>query len=241
MAESDPIDYENLNGPFSKQRRDAFTPEQVLRILRGGNQRFCMGMRLNQNLIEERRQTERHQFPHSAILSCIDSRVPAEIVFDMGIGDSFKARVAGNFVNDDILGSLEFAHRVSGAKLLLVMGHTGCGAMRGAVQTVADTASPGSGETNNGMPLYLGRLLSKLRHAVNATDFEGDRTAENDRFVDAVARRNVLMTVEQIRLRSDVLRDLDDTGEIRIVGAMYDLHTGVVDFFDPSQSLVAEA
>ena len=150
------------------------------------------------------------------ILSCIDSRAPAEIILDAQLGDTFNARVAGNIANDDLIGSLEFACAVAGAKLVLVMGHTACGAIKGAI----DNAQLGN----------LTGLLGKIKPAVDATRYEGDRTSKNDAFVDEVAKTNVRQTVGAIRQRSDVLAGLEKEGKIKIVGSMYHLVGGRVEF-----------
>jgi carbonic anhydrase len=151
------------------------------------------------------------------ILSCIDSRAPAETIMDLGIGDCFNARVAGNVANDDIIGSMEFACKLAGAKVVLVMGHTACGAIKGAIDEV---------QLGN-----LTGLLAKIRSAVSATEYEGERSAKNYDFVDAVARTNVELTMDHIRRRSPVLRDLESSHKLKIVGAMYNLETGVIEFF----------
>jgi carbonic anhydrase len=156
-------------------------------------------------------------YPAAVILSCIDSRAPAETIMDLGIGDCFNARVAGNIANDDIVGSMEFACKVAGAKVVLVMGHTACGAIKGAIDGV-----------------QLGKLtglLAKIRPAVEATRYQGERSGKNYDFVDAVARKNVELTMADIRRRSAVLADLETSGAVRVVGAMYNLETGRVEFF----------
>ncbi len=159
------------------------------------------------------------QFPLASVVSCIDSRAPAEIVFDQGIGDLFNARVAGNIVNEDILGSLEFAHKVVGAKLLVVMGHTSCGAIKGA----CDDAQLGN----------LTGLIGKIKPAANLVSADiKDRTSKNYAFVEMVAESNVRLTVETIREKSPILREMEQKGEIMIVGAMYDVKTGKVKFYD---------
>jgi carbonic anhydrase len=149
------------------------------------------------------------------VLGCVDSRTPAEILFDAGIGDTFNARIAGNVVNDDLLGSMEFACAVSGAKAVLVFGHTACGAVKGAIDDV---------EMGN-----LTGLLARIKPAITATSFDGDKSSKSPGYVDAVARTNVLLAIEGIRRRSPILSDLETKGSIRIAGAMYDLATGVVE------------
>jgi len=163
------------------------------------------------------RATASGQYPAAVILSCIDSRAPAEIIFDARLGDTFNARVAGNIADDDLLGSMEFACAVAGAKVVLVMGHTSCGAIKGAI----DGAQLG----------HLTGLLNKIKPAVEATRYEGARTSKNDAFVDEVAKTNVRQTVSAIRQRSEVLAGLEKEGKIKIVGSMYRLVGGGVDFF----------
>src|SRR5277367_2667543 len=167
--------------------------------------------------LEQKRATAGGQYPAAVILSCIDSRAPAEIILDARIGDTFSARVAGNIANDDLLGSLEFACAVAGAKVVLVMGHTACGAIKGAI----DGAQLGN----------LTGLLNKIKPAVDATHYEGERTSKNAEFVDEVATTNVRLTVGAIRKHSDVLASLEKDGKIKIVVSMYRLVGGRVDFF----------
>jgi carbonic anhydrase len=193
------------------------SPEQILELMKRGNERFRRGKRETRDFLAQQRVTAQGQYPAAILLSCIDSRAPAETIMDLGIGDVFNARVAGNIANDDILGSMEFACKVAGAKVVLVMGHTACGAIKGAIANV------GLGN--------LSGLLAKIKPAVKATDYDGAYTAANDGFVDAVARTNVALTMADIRGRSGVLRELEADGAIRIAGAMYDLQTGAVDFF----------
>lgn len=203
-------------GILAKAERDKLTPDQVIELLKHGNERFRKGEMPTSNYLAEQRATASGQAPVAAILSCIDSRAPAEIIMDLGIGDIFNSRVAGNISNDDILGGLEFACKVFGPKVVLVMGHTSCGAIQGAID-----------EVKLG---HLTRLLVKIRPAVEATTFKGDRSSKNLTFVDAVAAKNVELTISSIRTNSDVLRDLEFTGAIKIVGAMYNLKTGVLQF-----------
>jgi carbonic anhydrase len=166
--------------------------------------------------LAQKRATAGGQYPAAAILSCIDSRAPAEIIFDAGIGDTFNARVAGNIANDDLIGSLEFACAAAGAKLVVVMGHTACGAIKGAIDNV---------ELG-----HLSALLNKIKPAVAATTFTGERTSKNAAFVDAVASTNVRRTVDDIRQRSAILSGLEREGKIKIVPSIYDLATGRVEF-----------
>ena len=198
-------------------QRDAMTPDQIIAMMKRGNQRFRRGEKEPRDLLAQQRASAKGQYPAAVILSCIDSRAPAERIMDLGIGDIFNARVAGNIANDDILGSLEFACKLSGAKVVVVMGHTACGAIKGAI----DNAELGN----------LTGLLAKIKPAVAATKYEGDRSAKNYTFVDAVAKTNVEMTLAEIRARSSVLRELEKAGTIKMVGAMYDLKTAVVQFY----------
>jgi carbonic anhydrase len=165
---------------------------------------------------DQQRTSAAGQYPAAALVGCVDSRAPAELIFDSGIGDGFNARVAGNVVNDDIVGSLEFACAVSGAKLILLFGHTACGAIKGAI----DDVEMGS----------LTGLLARIKPAITATKFTGDRSSKNAAYVDAVARTNISVGIENILRRSPILTDLEKKGSIQIVGAMYDLATGAVEF-----------
>jgi carbonic anhydrase len=198
-------------------QRDKMTPEQIIEIMKQGNQRFRRGERKNRNYLREQKASAKGQYPAAVLLSCIDSRAPAEVIMDLGIGDIFNCRVAGNIENADILGSMEFACKLAGAKVVLVMGHTACGAIKGAI----DNAQLGN----------LTGLLAKIQPAVQATNYAGKRSASNYAFVDAVARKNVEMTMADIRKDSQVLADLETNGSIKIGGAMYNLETGAVEFF----------
>ena len=201
---------------LTKAQRDKLSPDEIVAHMKKGNERFRLGKESPHDYLAQQRTSARGQYPAAVILSCIDSRAPAETIMDLGIGDCFNARVAGNVANDDIIGSLEFACKVAGAKVVLVMGHTACGAVKGAIDNV---------QLGN-----LTALLSKIRPAVSATDYEGDRSARNYAFVDAVARKNVELTMESLHRRSAVLEDLENSGAIKIAGAMYDLESGVVEF-----------
>src|SRR5882762_5749429 len=202
---------------LSKELRDKLTPEQIIQAMKNGNKRFRMGERKDRNYLREQKASAKGQYPAAVLLSCIDSRAPAEVIMDLGIGDIFNCRVAGNVRNADILGSMEFACKLAGAKVVLVMGHTACGAIKGAI----DKAELGN----------LTGLLAKIRPAVEATQYQGERSAKNYGFVDAVARKNVELTMADIRRRSAVLADLETSRAIRTVGAMYNLETGLVEFF----------
>ena len=194
------------------------TPAKALTMLRDGNVRFVSGNATDYDYIAQIKQTAKGQFPFGTVLSCLDSRIPPEIIFDRGIGDLFVARVAGNFTNDDILGSFEFAARLGGSKLIVVMGHTECGAVKGA----CDAAQLG----------LLSTTLASINPAVTAVEGHDPRTSKNTAFVQAVTEMNVRLTMKTLRDRSVVLRQMIDSGEIDLVGAMYDINTGKVTFFD---------
>jgi carbonic anhydrase len=194
------------------------TAEQIIEIMRKGNERFLRGERKDRNYLREQKASAGGQYPAAVLLSCIDSRAPAEVIMDLGIGDVFNCRVAGNVESGDILGSMEFACKVAGVKLVLVMGHTACGAIKGAI----DDAQLGN----------LTALLAKIKPAVQSTRYTGERSASNYGFVDAVARTNVEMTMANIRTDSLVLADLEASHAIKITGGMYNLETGAVQFFD---------
>jgi carbonic anhydrase len=202
---------------MSKDQRDKLTPDQILEAMKQGNERFRTGKVSPHDYRAQKRATAAGQYPAAVILSCIDSRAPAEIVLDMGIGETFNARIAGNIANDDVIGSLEFACALAGAKVILVMGHTACGAIKGAI----DGAQLGN----------LTGLLNKIKPAVDATHYNGERTSKNGEFVDEVAKTNVRLTMAEIHRRSDVLAALEKDGKITTVGAMYRLVGGQVDFF----------
>lgn len=195
------------------------TPAKALQFLREGNVRFQNNLKTNRNLLEQVNETRNGQWPFAVILSCIDSRVSAELVFDQGLGDIFSVRIAGNFVNEDILGSMEFACKVAGSKLVVVLGHSKCGAIKGACDNV---------ELGN-----LTKLISKIKPAVDAVSEPKDnRNSGNAEFVEKVAATNVHMTIANIKKQSPVLKEMFDKGEIGIVGGMYDVENGIVDFFE---------
>ncbi|CAM3329253.1 MULTISPECIES: carbonic anhydrase [Yersinia] len=201
---------------LTKEERDKLTPDQIIQGLKDGNIRFRHGKMQQHDYLAQKRASASGQFPSAVILSCIDSRAPAEIVFDTGIGETFNGRIAGNIANNDLLGSLEFACAVAGAKVILVLGHTACGAIRGAIDNV---------ELGN-----LTGLLAQIKPAIAATEYSGDRSGNNAAFVDAVAKTNVENTIKTIRERSDILNKLEKEGKIKITGAMYQLDGGAVDF-----------
>lgn len=201
----------------TKETQSALNPQGAIDLLKEGNERFVARKMANRDLIEQVKQTTSGQYPFATILSCIDSRVSAELVFDQGVGDIFSARVAGNIVNEDLLGSMEFACKLAGTKVITVLGHTACGAVKGA----CDNAKMGN----------LTTLLSKIMPAVNAVTEPSDssqRNSSNLDFVNKVAEKNVQMTIENIRKASPVLKEMEDNGEIAIVGAMYDIADGKV-------------
>jgi carbonic anhydrase len=205
----------------TRETQATMTPEKSLQFLKEGNQRFQNNLKANRNLLEQVNDTSDGQFPFATILSCIDSRVSAELVFDQGLGDIFSVRIAGNFVNSDILGSMEFACKLAGTKLIVVLGHTACGAVKGA----CDDARLGN----------LTGMLAKIKPAVKAVTEPSDtslRNSSNSEFVDNVAAKNVLLTIDRILEESDVLAEMQNKGEIKIVGAMYDINTGAVNFFE---------
>ena len=202
---------------LTAEQQAALTPDAVIEILKEGNQRFVNNDLTARDHSAQVRKSTLAQYPKAIILSCVDSRVPVEDVFDRGIGDIFVARVAGNFVNEDILGSMEFACKVSGSKLILVLGHEHCGAVKAAIDDV---------KLGNITP-----MLTKIRPAVDAVNYEGDRSSKNEAFVHMVCERNVQNTIAQIRIDSPILKEMEDNGEIKIVGAVYDMDNGQVDFF----------
>jgi len=202
---------------LTKAQRDKLTADDIVALMKKGNERFRVGKESPHDYLAQQKASAKGQYPAAVILSCIDSRAPAETIMDLGIGDVFNARVAGNIANDDILGSMEFACKVAGAKVVMVMGHTACGAIKGAI----DKAELGN----------LTGLLAKIRPAVDATQYAGERSATNYAFVDTVARKNVELTIADIRRRSPVLAELETSRAVKIVGAMYNLESGVVEFF----------
>ena len=202
---------------LTQEQQAAITPAKALSMLKRGNQRFVRGDMTNTDYVAQVKQTSDGQFPFASIVSCLDSRIPPAIVFDRGIGDLFVARVAGNFVNDDILGSLEFAAKLAGSKIIVVMGHTECGAVMGA----CDGAQLG----------LLTTTLANINPAVRAKAGNySPANSSNDKFVDAVAEENVRLNMQKLRDRSIVLREMIDKGEVALVGAMYDIDTGKVKF-----------
>ena len=207
---------------LTRQQRDAMAPSQVVDMLRDGNARFRSGRMQSHDFLAQKRATASGQYPAAVVLSCIDSRAPAEIIFDTGIGDAFGARIAGNIATSELIGSMEFACAVAGAKLVLVMGHTACGAIAGAINKV---------QLGN-----LSGLLERIQPAVDLTQYGGERTGDDPGFVNAVARMNVIRTVGLVREQSPLLAGLERQGDIGIIGAMYDLSDGMVTFLEDIQA-----
>ena len=203
----------------TKASQDAISPAKALELLKEGNQRFTAKQQVERDLNLQVEQTSTGQFPFATVLSCIDSRVPAELVFDQGIGDIFSVRIAGNFVNADILGSMEFASKLAGTKLILVLGHTACGAVKGA----CDHAELGN------LTAMLGNIAPAVE-AISEPADAADRTSANIDFVNAVGTKNVELTIDRIRQESPVLAEMEQAGDIQIVGGMYDIATGKVNF-----------
>jgi len=204
---------------LTAEEQKALTPDQVLESLKKGNENFSgdgLTLRDHSAMV---RQAASGQYPKAVILSCLDSRIPVEDIFDKGIGDLFVARVAGNLVNEDILGSMEFGCKVAGAKLILVMGHNECGAVKAGIDNV---------QLGN-----ITSLVNKIRPAVDSSNnFSGDKGTKNKTYVDLVAQKNVLLNMSLIKSKSDILREMVAKGEIKIAGAFYDLNTGKVTFID---------
>lgn len=204
----------------TKEIQQHLTPEIALQILKAGNARFMKNLKINRNLLQQLNETYDGQYPFAVVLSCIDSRTSSELIFDQGLGDLFSIRIAGNILNDDIIGSMEFACKVSGAKIIVVVGHTRCGAIKGACDDV-----------------QLGKLtdlLAKIKPVVEKVrDPEAtDQNSKNEEFVSKVAEANVFNVIEEIKSRSEILREMLEQKQIGIVGAMYDLHTGHIDFYE---------
>jgi carbonic anhydrase len=204
---------------LNKELQSQITPRKALELLQEGNKRFITNLKAHRNLLEQVNDTRDGQWPFATILSCIDSRTSAELIFDQGLGDIFSVRIAGNIVNTDILGSMEFACKVAGSKLIVVLGHSKCGAVKGACDHV---------EMGN-----LTELLSKLQPAVyQETATKENRTSSNSPFVENVAEINVKRSVKNIIERSNVLEQMIENGEIGIVGGMHNIETGEVTFYD---------
>jgi carbonic anhydrase len=202
----------------SKETQSSLTPDLALQILKEGNERFMKNLKANRNLLQQVNETSKGQFPFATILSCIDSRTSAELIFDQGLGDIFSIRIAGNILNEDILGSMEFATKVMGTKIIVVLGHTNCGAIVGACNHL---------EMGN-----LTTLLNKIQPAIykeKATVEE--RNGSNPEFVKNVTELNVFLTIDRIKRESPIIADLEQQGTIKIVGGLYDVKNGSVTFY----------
>ena len=211
----------------NKESQSTMTPSMALEILQDGNKRFVNNLKFNRNLLQQVNETRNGQWPFATVLSCIDSRTSAELIFDQGLGDIFSVRIAGNIINEDILGSMEFACKIAGSKFIVVLGHTKCGAVKGACDRV---------EMGN-----LTTLLSKLQPAIaEETITKTERNSMNSGFVENVASINVRRTVKEIMQRSPILNEMIQNGEIGICGAMYNVETGVVDFYNDTMILENE-
>lgn len=203
----------------NKEDLEQITPNQALEYLKEGNERFLKNNMINHDLLKQVKQTSNGQFPIAAVLSCIDSRTSSELIFDQGIGDIFSVRIAGNIVNDDILGSLEYSCAAANSKLIVVLGHTKCGAVISAC--------------NNYKSGNITTLLSKISPAIDLEkSIQTDRNGGNLTFVNRVSEINVKASISQIRKKSPVLNEMEKEGQIKIVGGMYDIDTGKVSFFD---------
>jgi len=212
---------------IDKEFQSKITPAQALQMLKDGNHRFVNNLKVNRNLLQQVNETKEGQYPTAVILSCIDSRTSAELIFDQGLGDIFSIRIAGNVLNDDILGSMEFACKVAGAKIIAVLGHTNCGAIKGAVNGVA---------MGN-----LTQLLSKIQPAINLT-MRNSKLQIHGAYglADEVAENNVHLTTDAILDKSPILKEMVDNGEIGIVGGMYDVESGLVNFFEEDIRMMEE-
>jgi carbonic anhydrase len=203
----------------SRETQSQLTPDQAFQLLRDGNARFINNLKSNRNLLQQVNETKAGQFPFATILSCMDSRTSAELIFDQGLGDIFSIRIAGNILNEDILGSMEFGTKVVGTKIILVLGHTRCGAITGA----CDHVELG----------YLTGLLHKIQPAIDhETSTTTDRNGKNTAFVRNVTEINVHLALERIRKESPIISELENQGHIKVVGGLYDVETGLVTFFE---------
>lgn len=201
---------------YTKENRELFTPEYALEVLKEGNKRFVNNIRVNRNLLQQKNETSSGQFPFAAILSCIDSRTSAELIFDQGLGDIFSIRIAGNILNTDILGSLEFACKIAGSKLIVVLGHTNCGAIQGAC--------------NHVQLGHITSLLAKIQPAIEKIKLSPtDNPLE---YLRSITKENVYLTVKRISQESKILKEMAQSGEIKIIGGLHDLETGHVQFFE---------
>jgi len=203
----------------TKKTQDELTPELALEMLKEGNERFVNNIKAHRNLLEQVNETSSGQFPFATILSCIDSRTSAELIFDQGLGDIFSIRIAGNILNEDILGSMEFACKISGSKLVVVLGHTNCGAIEGAC--------------NNIVMGNITSLLNKIKPAIKEeTETTLERNGNNKSFVKNVTENNVFITVQKIQEQSSILKEMEQSNQIKIIGGLHDIDTGQVIFFE---------
>lgn len=201
----------------TKETQEVLTPDLIIDILKKGNERFVNNIKAHRNLLEQVNETSSGQYPFAAILSCIDSRTSAELIFDQGLGDIFSIRIAGNILNEDILGSMEFACKIAGSKLIVVLGHTNCGAIIGA----CDNVKIG----------HITSLIDKIKPSIEIeTQTVNERNGKNIKFVENVSVNNVILTVEGIRRRSPILSVMENDKQIKIIGGMYDVETGKVKF-----------
>lgn len=203
---------------LTQKQRDSLSPDDILKSFKEGNNRFINNDLTARDHSAQVRKSASGQFPKAVVLSCLDSRVPVEDIFDRGIGDIFVGRVAGNFVNEDLLGSMEFGCKVAGSKLILVLGHEHCGAIKAAIDDV---------KLGN-----ITAMLTKIRPAVDKVIYDGDRTSKNEEFVVKVCESNVMNTIEQIRTNSPILKEMEDNKQIKIVGGVYDMDTGIVTYLN---------
>lgn len=209
---------------LTKEMQAAITPSMALNLLNEGNKRFVNNLKINRNLLQQANETSDGQHPFAVILSCIDSRTSAELIFDQGLGDIFSVRIAGNIINEDILGSMEFACKVAGSKIIVVLGHTKCGAVIGACDHI---------EMGN-----LTALLTKIRPAIDdETLTKENRNSNNSVFVENVSTINVKRTVKSIMQRSTILKEMIESGQIGIVGGTHDISTGEVIFYPDTMNL----
>jgi carbonic anhydrase len=209
---------------LNKESQNAITPLMAISLLKEGNSRFVNNLKINRNLLQQANETSDGQHPFAVILSCIDSRTSAELIFDQGLGDIFSIRIAGNILNEDILGSMEFGCKLAGAKIIVVLGHTKCGAIQGACDHV---------ELGN-----ITSLLTKIRPAVNdETTVKENRNSKNEEFVEKVSTINVKRTVKAVVERSPILKEMIEEGSIGIVGGIYDVTTGLVTFYDDTTKI----
>ncbi len=204
---------------YTKETQDLLTPEHALNILKEGNERFVHNIKAHRNLLQQVNETSAGQFPFAAILSCIDSRTSAELIFDQGLGDILSIRIAGNILNKDILGSMELACKIAGSKLIVVLGHTNCGAIIGAC--------------NNIVLGNITALLKKIQPAIEQeTETKTERNADNELFLQNVTVNNVFITVKKIKEQSSILKEMEQTKQIKIIGGIHNIDTGQVNFFE---------